>query len=77
MQVFVMDSSFLLMAGITIISSYLSLHSPEVIALLFFVSSVFGVLASFVLAPPTLQVFVLLAGLFWVLKLWRSSPKLI
>jgi len=72
-----MHVSFLLMAGVTLISSYLSLHSPEVIALLFLTFSFFGALASFVLAPPTLQLMVLLLGLLWAYKLWRMSPTLL
>lgn len=72
-----MDVTFLLIAGMTLISSYLSLHSPEVVALLFFVSSVFGLIITFVIAPTVLQTFVLLFGLYWIYKLWRISPTLI
>lgn len=72
-----MDVTFLLIAGMTLISSYLSLHSPEVVALLFFVSSVFGLIITFIIAPTVLQTFVLLLGLYWIYKLWRISPTLI
>ncbi|MBD1913321.1 MULTISPECIES: hypothetical protein [unclassified Leptolyngbya] len=72
-----MDATFLLIAGMTLISSYLSLRSPEVFALLFFVTSVFGLIVSFVIAPTLLQTFVLLFGLYWIYKLWRTSPTLI
>lgn len=72
-----MDATFLLIAGMTLISSYLSLRSPGVVALLFFVTSVFGMIISFIIAPTVLQTVVLLIGLYWIYKLWRTSPKLI
>jgi|GEM_PF-6839736 len=67
-----MHISFWVAVGVTIATAYLSSHTPEVVSLFFLVISLFGLVASFWLAPGLMQLLLLVAGLIWSSHLCRA-----
>lgn len=66
-----MHASFLIVIGFTVMTGYFSLHSPEVLAILFFTSFLLGLIFSFILAPPLLKMLVMLGCLIWAFRVCR------
>ncbi|WP_448562406.1 hypothetical protein [Trichothermofontia sp.] len=60
-----MHISFWVAVGMTIATAYLSSHTQEVLSLFFLVISLFGLVASFWLAPGFIQLLLLVAGFIW------------
>ncbi|UZQ54727.1 hypothetical protein OOK60_01195 [Trichothermofontia sichuanensis B231] len=67
-----MHSSFWVTVVVTIATAYLSSRSQEVLSLFFLTISLFGLVASFWLAPGLIQLLLLVAGFIWSSHLCRA-----
>lgn len=67
-----MHSFFWVAVVVTIATAYLSRRTQEVFSLFFLTISLFGLVASFWLAPGLIQLLLLLAGFIWSSHLCRA-----
>lgn len=68
-----MHASFLISVGVTCLAAFLGFNCPKILALFFLVFALFSLVLDFFLAPPFLQIGVLLAALIWAQNLYRIN----